>query len=214
MVRNRYQAQLDSLNKELLLMGNLSENALDFIVQSLHGENATLAEEIMVLSKRVEDKERELENLCIQLLLKQQPVAGDLRKISASLKIVTDLKRIGEQAGNISSILAFQKFSNEHDIELLLEMAKATRSLVNESMEALSKNNEELAKDARLHDDKVDELFAETKRSLIQSIRKGEDNGEEAINCLMVAKYFEKISDHAVNIAGWVIFSLTGVHEE
>ena len=214
MVRNRYQDQLDILNKELLLMGSLCETALDFIIQALHGNTTTLSEEIVVLSKRVEDKERGLENLCIQLLLKQQPVAGDLRKISAGLKNVTDLKRIGEQAGNIANILATQTFSNENDVKLLFDMATATKQMVSESMEAFSKSREELAKDARAHDDKVDDLFHETKRSLIASIRKGEDDGEEALNCLMVAKYFEKISDHAVNISGWVLFSLTGVHEE
>lgn len=214
MVRNRYDAQLNILAREMLSIGNKCENALEFIVEALNGESYSITEEIVILSKAIGNKEREIETLCIQLLLRQQPVASDLRKVSAGLKIITDLKRIGELAGNIANILEVQKFKNKNDIILLNAMARATKQILTDSLEALSKKDASLAKGLEKHDDTVDNLFFETKKSLIASIRKGVDDGEEALNCLMVAKYFEKISDHAVNIADWVYFSLTGGHEE
>ena len=162
MVRSRFAAQMELLNTELIVMGTLCENALEHVMQALQEDNDALNREIIILGKRTEEKEREVENICINLLLKQQPVASDLRQISAALKMITDLSRIGEQAGNIAEILGKAEFGRDYDTTLLQQMATAA----------------------------------------------------QAIDYLMIAKYFEKIGDHAVNISQWVLFMITGAHEE
>ena len=206
MVRSRFAAQMELLNTELIVMGTLCENALEHVMQALQEDNDALNREIIILGKRTEEKEREVENICINLLLKQQPVASDLRQISAALKMITDLSRIGEQAGNIAEILGKAEFGRDYDTTLLQQMATAANAFV--------KGDLRLAQQVECDDDVVDELFSRAKKELIQVIRSTQDSGEQAIDYLMIAKYFEKIGDHAVNISQWVLFMITGAHEE
>ena len=189
MVRSRFAAQMELLNTELIVMGTLCENALEHVIQALQEHNDALNREIIILGKRTEEKEREVENICINLLLKQQPVASDLRQISAALKMITDTT-------------------------LLQQMATAAKKMVSTSLDAFVKGDLRLAQQVERDDDVVDELFSRAKKELIQVIRSTQDSGEQAIDYLMIAKYFEKIGDHAVNISQWVLFMITGAHEE
>ena len=214
MVRSRFAAQMELLNTELIVMGTLCENALEHVMQALQEDNDALNREIIILGKRTEEKEREVENICINLLLKQQPVASDLRQISAALKMITDLSRIGEQAGNIAEILGKAEFGRDYDTTLLQQMATAAKKMVSTSLDAFVKGDLRLAQQVERDDDVVDELFSRAKKELIQVIRSTQDSGEQAIDYLMIAKYFEKIGDHAVNISQWVLFMITGAHEE
>lgn len=214
MVRSRFAAQMELLNTELIVMGTLCENALEHVMQALQEDNDALNREIIILGKRTEEKEREVENICINLLLKQQPVASDLRQISAALKMITDLSRIGEQAGNIAEILGKAEFGRDYDTTLLQQMATAAKKMVSTSLDAFVKGDLRLAQQVERDDDVVDELFSRAKKELIQVIRSTRDSGEQAIDYLMIAKYFEKIGDHAVNISQWVLFMITGAHEE
>ena len=207
MVRSRFAAQMELLNTELIVMGTLCENALEHVMQALQEDNDALNREIVILGKRTEEKEREVENICINLLLKQQPVASDLRQISAALKMITDLSRIGEQAGNIAEILGKAEFGRDYD-------TTAAKKMVSTSLDAFVKGDLRLAQQVERDDDVVDELFSKAKKELIQVIRSTQDSGEQAIDYLMIAKYFEKIGDHAVNISQWVLFMITGAHEE
>ena len=136
MVRSRFAAQMELLNTELIVMGTLCENALEHVMQALQEDNDALNREIIILGKRTEEKEREVENICINLLLKQQPVASDLRQISAALKMITDLSRIGEQAGNIAEILGKAEFGRDYDTTLLQQMATAAKKMVSTSLDA------------------------------------------------------------------------------
>ncbi len=214
MIRSGYIEQLEYLNKSIVTMGLMCENSLELVNQALQGNSKILAKEIMFLSKRIEEKEKELENLCIKLLLKQQPVASDLRKVSAALKIVTDCRRIGEQAANIGEIFDRADYKDSQSIEIVRPMAEATKDLITTTIEAFEDDDLELARKIDLKDDVVDELFAKTKKELIVLIKEDKEDGKQILNLLMVAKYFEKISDHAVNISKWIIFGITGEHGE
>ena len=211
MVRSRFAAQMELLNTELIVMGTLCENALEHVMQALQEDNDALNREIIILGKRTEEKEREVENICINLLLKQQPVASDLRQISAALKMITDLSRIGEQAGNIAEILGKAEFGRDYDTTLLQQMA--TKMMGSTSLGAFVKGGLRLAQQVERDDDVVDELFSRAKKELIQVIRSTQDSGEQAIDYLMIAKYFERIGDHASNIAEWVEFAITGEYK-
>lgn len=214
MVRSRFEAQMEILSTELIVMGTLCEKSLELVLKALNEDEPTLNREIIILGKKTEEKEREIENICINLLLKQQPVASDLRQISASLKMITDLSRIGEQAGNIADILSKASFEDGYDKTILRQMAMASKKMVSTSLDALVKGDLRLAQQVERDDDVVDELFCKAKKELIHIIRTNEDSGEQAIDYLMIAKYFEKIGDHAVNISQWVLFMITGAHEE
>ena len=202
MVRSRFMAQMEQLNTELIVMGTLCENALEKVANALDNPTDEVSRDIIILSKKTEEKERELENICINLLLKQQPVASDLRQISSALKIVTDMRRIGEVAGM------------DYDTSILKQMAAVTKKMVSNTLDAFVKNDIRTAQQVERDDDQVDELFAQAKRELIQIIRNSQDSGEQAIDYLMIAKYFEKVGDHAVNISQWVLFMITGTLEE
>ena len=147
-------------------------------------------------------------------MLKQQPVASDLRQISSALKIVTDMRRIGEVAGNIAEILSQDTIRMDYDTSILKQMAAVTKKMVSNTLDAFVKNDIRTAQQVERDDDQVDELFAQAKRELIQIIRNSQDSGEQAIDYLMIAKYFEKVGDHAVNISQWVLFMITGTLEE
>ena len=214
-MRNRFEKQLEQLNNELIEMGNMIEHAIQSAVTALIKEDMDQARAAIEYDQEVDRQEREIEALCMKLLLQQQPVARDLRLISAALKMITDMERIGDQAADISEItLMLSKDAYAYDLSLLSQMAMETILMVTHSVDAFVRKDLELAKSVILHDDIVDGLFDDIKRMLIEAIQQKGSNGEQAADFLMVAKYLERIGDHATNIAEWVIYSITGSHDE
>lgn len=213
MMRNRFDDQLELLNQELIGMGVLIEKAIDIAVSALTQQDAALANKAIVFDAEIDQKEKEIEGMCLRLLLQQQPVAKDLRLISSALKMITDMERIGDQAADISE-LTLMMIDKPYikRLEHISQMAVETTRMVNESIDAFVKRDYDLAKSVVDYDDVVDNLFNLVKSDLIDLIREDVDNGEQAVNLLMVAKYFERIGDHATNIAEWVMFALKGVH--
>ena len=213
-MRNRFDRQLTELNQDMIQMGHMIGQAIGTAISALNNRDKEQAEKVIDYDDEINEEERIIENLCLKLLLQQQPVARDLRQISASLKMITDLSRIGEQSGNIAEILGKASFGRDYDTTLLQQMAAAAKKMVSTSLDALVKGDLRLAQQVERDDDVVDELFSKAKKELIQIIRSTQDSGEQAIDYLMIAKYFEKIGDHAVNISQWVLFMITGAHEE
>lgn len=211
-MRNRFDEQLTHLNNELVTMGALCEEAISDCVKYLMENDKAMRYNTIEADKQIDQKERDIERLCMKLLMQQQPVATDLRVISSALKMISDMERIGDQASDIAEIVKhIQKSTSESDTHIP-EMAKATIKMVTDSVESFVKKDAELAKAVIRHDDTVDALFNEVKNELIQAIQKSEDDAEVYIDLLMIAKYFERIGDHAENIAEWVIYSITGHH--
>ena len=213
-MRNRFDEQLMQLNRELIEMGALCEEAISVASESLLANDKQLAAKVAPLDSEIDRKERTIESLCLKLLLQQQPVARDLRQISAALKMITDMERIGDQAEDIAEIICSIDVYPAGNSRPLQEMADATIKMVTESVDAFVKNDIIIAKKVIEDDDIVDSYFDQIKQKLIASIAEDPDNGEFAIDILIIAKYFERIGDHAVNIAEWVIFSVTGEHKE
>lgn len=207
-MRNRFDEQLELLNVELIRMGALCEDAISYASRTLMGEG-DFAEEVYKVDHEIDQKERDIENLCMRLLLQQQPVAKDLRVISAAMKMVTDMERIGDHAADISeitSMLASEPYVlNLDDIK---KMASETVIMLIRSIEAYVEKDMKKAQEVIRHDDIVDDLFDKNKADIIELIRHDPEKGEQATDMLMVAKYFERIGDHATNIAEWVIFAL------
>ena len=213
-MRNRFDRQLEQLNNELIEMGNLVEHAIQSAVTALVKQDVDQAKAAIEFDQEVDRQERDIEALCMKLLLQQQPVARDLRLISAALKMITDMERIGDQAADISEITIFlSKEQYVADLSLMNQMAMETILMVTHSVEAFVQKDLNLAKSVIDHDDVVDKLFDDIKQQLIELIQKNVANSEQAADLLMVAKYLERIGDHATNIAEWVIYSITGVHE-
>ena len=211
-MRSRFDEQRALLNRELIEMGSLCEEVIALASRALTEGDRELAAKVAPLDEEIDQKERAIESLCLKLLLQQQPVARDLRQISAALKMITDMERIGDQADDISEIIIYLGGRTaEHD-DLLRSMARATIKMVTESVDAYVKHDTILAEKVIADDDTVDDYFEQVKRALIGKIAATPDDGEYALDLLMIAKYFERIGDHAVNIAEWVIFSITGVH--
>ena len=213
-MRNRFDQQLAQLNHEMIEMGALCEEVIALSSRALTEGNVTLAAKVAPLDSEIDHKEREIENLCLKLLLQQQPVARDLRQISAALKMITDMERIGDQAEDIAEIVGFLGGRRAENDGLLKKMAEAVIQMVTESVDAYVKCDIILAKTVLAADDTVDDYFARVKQSLIGKIAENPDDGEYALDLLMIAKYFERIGDHATNIAEWVIYSVTGVHKD
>ena len=213
-MRNRFDEQLTQLNRELIEMGALCEDAISLASESLLKNDRELAVKVGPLDSEIDRKERTIESLCLKLLLQQQPVARDLRQISAALKMITDMQRIGDQAEDIAEIIRSNDVRPAGNSELLHEMADATIKMVTESVDAFVKKDVAIAKKVIDDDDIVDNYFDQMKQKLITGIAEDPENGEYAIDILIIAKYFERIGDHAVNIAEWVIFSVTGEHKE
>jgi len=210
-MRNYFDAQLEKLNQELVEMGAMIERALDNAIQALMKQNLELAHQNIEDDKDVDQKMKDVETLCLRLLLSQQPVARDLRSISSAMKMVSDLERIGDQCADISEIiLSFSALEQPFILDILQKMSAVTRKMVSESVEAFVHNDVELSRKVCIMDDQVDELFVLARDALIEKIRKGEQNGEMIVDLIMIAKYFERIGDHAVNVSKWVIFSVTG----
>ena len=212
-MRSKFDQQLALLNDELTQMGETCANAICLAAQALEEQNASTAAPVAELEEQTNEQERSIEALCLKLLLQQQPVARDLRQISAALKMITDMERIGDQAEDIAEIISFLHGHQAEDNDLLREMAKAAIRMVTESVDAYVKCDTMLAEQVIAQDDTVDGYFTQVKERLIYKIAQDPADGEYALDLLMIAKYFERIGDHATNIAEWVIFSVTGVHK-
>lgn len=214
MMRNRFDGQLLRLNDELIIMGALCEEAISAAAKYLAEGDESLKENIIETDRQIAGKERDIEDLCMRLLLCQQPVAKDLRTVSSALKMISDMERIGDQASDIAEIAGFVTKSGIGSKVHIADMARATIKMVTESIESFVKKNVSAAESVIKHDDVVDGLFEEVKNELISAVKDETDNAEALIDLLMIAKYFERIGDHAENIAEWVIYSITGEHAE
>ena len=212
-MRSRFDEQLSELNKELTQMGALCEEIIESAAKALTEKDTTAISKIPALEEEINHMERSIESLCLKLLLQQQPVARDLRQISAALKMITDMERIGDQAFDIGEIIPKLNGRSGEECDDIRKMALFTSRMVMESIEAYVRNDVNIAKATMLHDDVVDDCFARVKHSLIKIITKNPEDGGYALNLLMIAKYFERIGDHAGNISEWVIFSATGKHK-
>ena len=194
-------------------MGALCEEVIALSSQALTEGDASLARRVAPLDRDIDRKERDIENLCLRLLLHQQPVAGDLRRISAALKMITDMERIGDQADDIAEIILSRGDRLLTADGTLRAMARAAIRMVSESVDAYVRQDVALAERVIASDDEVDEDFERIKRRLIDGISSGTEDGESVLDLVMIAKYYERIADHATNIAEWVEFSVTGVHK-
>ncbi len=213
-MRVRFDEQLSLLNRELLEMGSLIEQSIRSATQALIRQDVEAANAAIASDHEVDQKEREIEALCLKLLLQQQPVARDLRQISAALKMITDMERIGDQAADISGLVIYLAGAPYlKKLEHLPQMAEAAIRMVSGSLDAYVNKDLELARKVMEMDDVIDDLFDVVKNELIGLIRKNADNGSQAIDLLMIAKYFERIGDHAQNIAEWVEYAITGKHK-
>ena len=213
-MRSKFDEQLASLNRELIEMGSLCEEAIALVSKAMDEADKNLAKKVAPLEVEIDRKEHSIEALCLKLLLQQQPVARDLRQISAALKMITDMERIGDQAEDIAEIVCFLENTAEEDHTLMHDMAGAVVHMVTESVDAFVRRDTELASKVISDDDTVDNFFDKVKTTLIKRIREVPGDGEYVLDLLMIAKYLERIGDHAVNIAEWVIFSVTGEHKE
>ena len=211
-MRNKFDSQLEKLNLEIITMGALCEDAISAAVKALLDSDEKLCEKVFSTENEINQKERDIEAVCMKLILQQQPVARDLRYISSALKMISDMERIGDQAADIAEITKFikkEKLSGDIHIR---DMATAVIKMVTDSVDSFVKKDLTLAKSVNDYDDKVDNLFDCIKDEIVNLISSDKENGEFCIDILMIAKYLERIGDHAVNIAGLVGYSVTGVH--
>ena len=213
-MRERFEQQLQLLNQALTKMGSLCEQIITRAAQALTDWDEKLAKKVAEVDSEIDKMERSIEGTCLRLLLQQQPVATDLRVISAALKMITDMERIGDQAEDIAEIITFLKGRAAAESVQIREMARETITMVTGSVDAYVRQDLELAQAVLNHDDIVDAYFDRVKKNLIDMIAKNPEDGEFALDLLMIAKYFERIGDHATNIAEWVVFSVTGVHKD
>lgn len=213
-MRNHFDEQLALLNTELIEMGMLCEESLSFTLKALVNKDIETAKKVKPLSYKIDRKERDIENICLKLLLQQQPVAKDLRIISTALKIITDMERIGDQAEDIADIITVMNTDSTYSCPEIIEMANATIKMLTQSVDAYVKQDINLADTVIKNDDIVDNYFVKIKNILINHIATDSESGEFTLDLLMISKYFERIGDHSTNIAEWVIFSITGQHNK
>lgn len=210
-MRSKFDAQLHELNNEIITMSALVESAIAAAARALENRDAALAEQVAGSDSVIDDKMREIEQLCLKLLLQQQPVASDLRLISAAMKMITDIERIGDQAADIAELtLLLCQQEGITSAAQLKDMARSTIHMVRGAIDAFVNRDLHMAREIMEYDDVVDRQFDDIKASLVAAIKEDRDLGETAIDEIMIAKYFERIGDHAVNIAEWVDFSITG----
>lgn len=211
-MRSKYDEQLALMKRELIQMGALCEEAISLAARALIDKDKDLAERVIVLDVEIDQMERDIETLCLKLMLKQQPVAGDLRQISAGLKIITDMERIGGQAADIAEIVLamLSEGYGSEDVGDIREMAAETIRMVTESVTAYVRQDITQAGQVIDHDDVIDGYFIRVRTMLIGKIAADPAEGEHALDLMMIDKYLERIGDHAANIAEWVIFSVTG----
>ena len=213
-MRTRFDEQLKDMNNSLIQMGALIENAIALATKALIEQDSTLAQKAIDCDKEINEMEKHIESQCLKLILHQQPIASDLRLISTALKMITDMERIGDHATDISEItLLLSDVIYIKKLEHIPQMARATIKMVSDSIDAYVNKDLALADSVIKYDDAVDALFCTVKEDLIALIHEDVENGGQAMDFLMIAKYFERIGDHAVNIAEWVIFSITGEHK-
>ena len=213
-MRNRFDEQLFELNREIIEMGAMCEEAIASAAKALTDGDVKLAANVSANGSAIDQLERDIEGRCMKLLLHQQPVAKDLRLISAALKMITDMERIGDQAEDIAEIVIFLNGHTMEGMELIEEMARETIGMVTASVDAFVKKDVALARKVIEQDDIVDDYFSRVKCGIISLITENHADGEFALDLLMIAKYLERIGDHATNIAEWVIYSVTGTHKE
>ena len=212
MMKTKFDEQLEEMHVELIKMGSLCEQAITLSSRALLGDEKSQVEQVYSVDGEIDQQEREIENICMRLLLLQRPFASDLRKISAALKMISDMERIGDQASDIAEIAKFVQNSDIKDRTNIDKMAAASTKMVTEAIDSFVKKDLSVAKKVIESDDIVDDYFNEIKTELVDLISKGEMNAEFCLDLLMIAKYLERIGDHAVNIAEWVEYSITGVH--
>ena len=213
-MRIHFDEQLEQLNKEIINMGTLVEQAIGMAIEALIKQDVNKAHEAMESDEEIDAKEKTIENLCLRLLLQQQPVARDLRVISAALKMITDMERIGDHATDISELaIVLSDLPHIEQLTHIERMAKETMVMLIQGLAAYVQRNYDKAEEVISHDDIIDNLFVQVKGELIDIIQKDSNCANQAADLLMVAKYFERIGDHATNIAEWAIFSITGKHE-
>ena len=212
-MRNKFEEQLEQLNVELIKTGALCEDAISTAAKALLENDLKLAKQVKPIELEIDQKEREIEGLCMRLLLQQQPVAGDLRTISSALKMISDMERIGDQAADIAEITRHIGGGQIPASSHIGEMARAAVKMVTDSVDSFVKRDLNMARGVIQYDDVVDRFFNEVKGELTALIRADSASAELALDLLMVVKYLERIGDHAVNVAEWVAYSITGVHE-
>ena len=213
-MRDFFQEQLNELNQELIRMGAACEEIIDLASRSLTDYSTDLASHVSAIGAQIDESERTIETICMKLLLRQQPVARDLRVISAAMKMITDMERIGDQCEDIVEITPHITAHPDEKFPKIREMAKAAQVMVTEAVDAYVQQNLELARKVMAHDDVVDDYFTRIKHEITDIIATEPTHGEYALDLLMIAKYFERIGDHCTNIAEWVEFSVTGIHRD
>lgn len=211
-MRDEFDKQLEALNAEMISMGSMCEEAIDCAMKALFEGDTDMVQRTLEYEEKIDQKEKDIENLCMKLLLKQQPVATDLRTISSALKMISDMERIGDQAEDIVEILEYMKGSDLPQEQNLMRMAEASTVMVTGSIDSFVKRDLELALKVIKDDDIVDEYFSEVKKDLIIMISETPDKGGLYLDLLMIAKYLERVADHATNIAEWVVYSIIGKH--
>lgn len=213
-MRSQFNEQLGQLHSSLVSMGALCEDAISAAAEALAKGDAALAQGAYDAERELDRREREVEDICLKLLLRQQPVASDLRTVSAALKMISDLERIGDQAADIAELTRHITLPDGSGRILLGEMARAVIRMVTDSVDAFVRRDLELARSVYAADDGVDELFRRVRAQLIDYLAAGSGSGEVGLDLLMVAKYLERIGDHATNVAEWVEYALTGLHPQ
>lgn len=214
-MRNHFNQQLQTLNDEMIEMGNLICCAIEMSINALLNKDLKIAQDTIAFDLEIDHKERDIEGICMKLLLQQQPVARDLRLISSALKMITDMERIGDQAADIAEItVSMAEVSGEIDLGIIQEMAAITMQMVEKSMGAFVNKDDSLATNVIDMDDQVDNCFDRIKKEIILLINQNAEIGEKATDVFMIAKYLERIGDHATNIADWVVYSVRGEHEK
>ena len=212
-MRSYFDDQLSRLNSELLMMGALCEDAISCAVKCLIESNPKMKEGAQSAECEIDRKEREIEQLCMKLLVRQQPVATDFRTVTAALKMISDMERIGDQSKDIAEIAEYVTSVGLQAKINVADMARAAVEMVTQSVNSFVKRDIETARSVAAMDDRVDSLFIKIKNELIAAVQNGHENAEALVDLLMIAKYFERIGDHAENIAEWVVYAITGEHK-
>ena len=213
-MRDLFQEQLNELKRELTTMGASCEEIIALASQALTGWDAKLVQKVHTIGAQIDESERTIETICMKLLLRQQPVAGDLRQISAALKMITDMERIGDQAADIAEIISHMDATELPVTDHIGEMAQAAAKMVTDSVESFVKKDLNLAQGVIQYDDVVDRGFSAVRKELIDLLRSSNSAASNALDLLMIAKYLERIGDHAVNIAQWVTYAITGEYHK
>ena len=213
-MRDFFQEQLNELKRELTIMGSSCEEIIDLASHALTDMDEELVRKVNAIGAQIDESERTIENICLKILLRQQPIARDLRQISAAMKMITDMERIGDQAEDNVEIGPYMNAHPDEKFPMIREMAKAAQTMVTEAIDAYVKQDLALARKVMAHDDVVDNYFTRIKNGIIDMIAAEPSQGEYALDLLIIAKYFERIGDHCTNIAEWVEYSVTGIHKD